>query len=353
MHMADALISPTVGGAMWLAGAAALGGAARSLRARADDRLAPLMGVLGAFVFAVQMVNFAIPGTGSSGHLGGGLLLAILLGPSAALVVMASVLAVQALFFADGGLLAYGANLVNLGVVPCLLAYPLVYRPLAGRAPTPHREARAVLVAAVMALLAGAAGVVLQTTASGVVAIGAPLFAALMLPLHLVIGIAEGVATAALVLFLRRTAPEVLPRPAAPSAPGRRPLLIATTAALVTGGVLSWFASTQPDGLEWAASRAATGESPPPSAIQEMTAQWQHRIALLPDYGWRDAPAAVAAAVDAAADRWPSVRPATSVAGVGGAIATLLLVRAAALLWRRRRGPLAGRAPQPARSPSA
>ena len=90
------------------------------------------MGMLGAFVFAAQMINFSIPGTGSSGHLGGALLLAILLGPHAAFVVVASVLTVQALFFADGGLLALGANLFNLGVLPCYLAYPLVYRPLAG-----------------------------------------------------------------------------------------------------------------------------------------------------------------------------------------------------------------------------
>ena len=98
MHMADALLSPAVGGAMWLASAAALAVAARQLRTRADDRLVPLMGVLGAFVFAAQMVNFAIPGTGSSGHLGGGLMLAVLLGPHAALIVIASVLTVCLLY---------------------------------------------------------------------------------------------------------------------------------------------------------------------------------------------------------------------------------------------------------------
>ena len=110
MHMADALLSPAVGLAMWGASAACLAISARRVRASADDRMTPLMGVLGAFVFAAQMVNFAIPGTGSSGHLGGGLLLAVLLAPHAALIVIASVLSVQALFFADGGLLALGAN---------------------------------------------------------------------------------------------------------------------------------------------------------------------------------------------------------------------------------------------------
>ncbi len=80
----------------------------------------PLMGVLGAFIFAAQMINFTIPGTGSSGHLGGGMILAILLGPHAAFLVMASVLTVQALFFADGGLLALGCNIWNLGVLSLL-----------------------------------------------------------------------------------------------------------------------------------------------------------------------------------------------------------------------------------------
>ena len=100
-----------------------------------DDRKVPLMGVLGAFLFAAQMINFTIPATGSSGHLGGGLLLTVLLGPYAALLTIASVLMIQALFFADGGLLALGCNIFNLGVFPAFVAYPLLYRPLAGRTP--------------------------------------------------------------------------------------------------------------------------------------------------------------------------------------------------------------------------
>src|SRR5512143_3473726 len=106
MHMVDALLSPAVGGAMGAVTAATVAYCSRQVRREADDRRVPLMGVLGAFLFAAQMINFSIPGTGSSGHLGGGLLLAILLGPHAAFLVMTSVLIVQALFFADGGLLA-------------------------------------------------------------------------------------------------------------------------------------------------------------------------------------------------------------------------------------------------------
>src|SRR5512143_324466 len=128
MHMADALVSAAVGGSFWALSGGALAGCSRRVRRDEDERRVPLMGVLGAFVFAVQMVNFAIPGTGSSGHLVGTLLLSALLGPPAAVLVMGSVLLVQALFFADGGLLAFGCNLFNMGILPAFVAYPLVYR---------------------------------------------------------------------------------------------------------------------------------------------------------------------------------------------------------------------------------
>ena len=103
MHMADALLSPAVGVSLW-AGTAAVGGyASKKLKVQITDRTIPLMGFLGAFIFAAQMINFTIPGTGSSGHLGGGMILAILLGPHAAFLTMASVLTVQALFFRTAG----------------------------------------------------------------------------------------------------------------------------------------------------------------------------------------------------------------------------------------------------------
>jgi cobalt/nickel transport system permease protein len=116
------------------------------------------MGVAGAFVFAAQMINFSIPGTGSSGHIGGGLLLAVLLGPYAAFLVMASVLGVQALFFADGGLLALGANSFNLGFFPAFIAFPLVYRPIVGKRPTGRRIVIGSVLGAVVGLLLGAIG---------------------------------------------------------------------------------------------------------------------------------------------------------------------------------------------------
>src|SRR5512136_1811840 len=162
MHMADALLSPTVGGAMGAVTAAAVAWCSRNVRRDGDDRLVPLMGVLGAFLFAAQMINFSIPGTGSSGHLGGGLLLAILLGPNAAFLVVASVLIVQALFFADGGLLALGCNIFNLGFLPAFVGYPL-YRAVAGSAPSRARATTAALAGAIVSLQLGAAAVVIET----------------------------------------------------------------------------------------------------------------------------------------------------------------------------------------------
>ena len=133
MHMADALVSPAVGTTLWAAAAGLVAWSARALRKMQDEQQTALMGVLGAFIFAAQMINFSIPGTGSSGHLCGGLMAAILLGPHAAFLVIVSVLAVQALFFMDGGLLAMGANIINMGFFSAFVAYPLVFRPIAGK----------------------------------------------------------------------------------------------------------------------------------------------------------------------------------------------------------------------------
>jgi cobalt/nickel transport system permease protein len=124
MHMADALISPAVGLTMWGASATTIVYCSKKVQSEVDKGIVPLMGVLGAFIFAAQMINFTIPVTGSSGHLGGGMILAVLLGPYAAFLTIASVLVVQALFFADGGLLALGCNIFNLGFFPAFIAYP-------------------------------------------------------------------------------------------------------------------------------------------------------------------------------------------------------------------------------------
>jgi len=264
MHMADALLSPAVGGTMWVATAATTSWCAKRVRDESDPAKIPLMGVLGAFTFAAQMVNFTIPGTGSSGHIGGGLLLAILLGPEAAFLVIASVLTIQALFLADGGLLALGANVFNLGVFPAFVAYPLLYRRIVGGSRSTGRITAGSLASAVLALSLGALAVVLQTTLSGVSALPFAAFAGVMLPIHLAIGVAEGLVTAAVVVFVSRSQPAILARASSRETLSgvaiQHVIAVFAVAAIVAATVLSWFASTDPDGLEWSIARVAGSE---------------------------------------------------------------------------------------------
>lgn len=337
MHMADALLSPAVGATLWLASGAALAWSSRCVRRQGHDRLVPLMGVLGAFVFAAQMLNFAIPGTGSSGHLGGGLLLAILLGPHAALVAMASVLTVQALFFADGGLLALGCNIFNLGVLPCWVAYALCYRPLAGQGADRLRITAACVAAGILGLQLGSLGVVLQTVASGVSGLPADLFLALMQPIHLTVGIVEGLATAAIVLFAWRARPELRSAvaQAVPSRPLRRVVLPLAAVSLGMAGLLSGFASPRPDGLEWSIERASLAvASSPREAGPGRLESLQAATAVMPHYERRGA--ARETAVPGTGIGRHEVRQ-VSAAGVLGVAITLALVTAAGAWLRRRR----------------
>lgn len=331
MHMADALISPAVGGAMWAATAGLSVYGARKLKQEMDDRKLPLMGVLGAFVFAAQMINFTIPATGSSGHLGGGMILAILLGPHAAFLTMASILTVQALFFADGGLLALGCNIFNLGFFPCFIGYPLIYKKLVGERPTQGRILMGAMAAAILSLQMGAFGVVVETWFSGISELPFATFVLMMQPIHLAIGIVEGLVTATVVAFVWKARPEILEM-APPAATGAsrsfKPVILGLVAlAVFTGGFLSWFASTHPDGLEWAI-KGVTGKEevdPPKAGAHGVLAALQEKLAFLPDYDFKK-PASEAEAKKE--ENWPDVNPGRSLAGVLGAAITLLLVGA-------------------------
>ena len=348
MHMADALISPAVGGVMWAATAGIIVHCSRRLRDGFDSLQVPLMGVLAAFIFAAQMINFTIPATGSSGHLGGGLILAVLLGPHAAFLAIASVLTVQALFFADGGLLALGCNIFNLGVFPCFIAYPFIYRKIVGDAPSRGRILAGSLAAAVIGLQLGAFGVVLETVASGISELPFSTFVLLMQPIHLAIGVVEGLVTAAVVGFVANARPEILAMASGGTAPAgvslRKVLAGLAVAAVLTGGVLSWFASAYPDGLEWSMAGVSGKEEleAPEHGIHETLSSLQHKTAFLPDYGFRSAEPEAAAGSEApgaaaeAAPAWPAVDAGTSVSGLVGGALTLLLAGLAGLLLKRR-----------------
>jgi cobalt/nickel transport system permease protein len=313
---------------MWAAAAGLIGYSAKKVREEADDRKVPLMGVLGAFIFAAQMINFSIPGTGSSGHLGGGMILAILLGPYAAFLVIASVLAVQALFFADGGLLALGCNIFNMGFFPCFVAYPLIYRKIAG---TPGagmgRIAAGSIIASIVGLQLGAFSVVMQTVLSGITELPFRTFALLMQPIHLAIGAVEGVITALVVNFVRGARPEILEASTRSTPIGevnvKRVFAGLLVAAVIIGGALSWFASSNPDGLEWAMFRTSgLEEIESEEELHAGLAGIQEKTAFLPDYGFRENEAEAAPA-GGPGERWPAVDAGTTVSGLIGGILTL------------------------------
>ncbi len=371
MHMADALLSPAVGGVMWGATGVAVAYSARKVRDELDESKIPLMGVAGAFVFAAQMLNFTIPGTGSSGHLVGALLLAILLGPEAAFLVMASILTIQALFFADGGLLALGANVINMGFFSVFIAYPLIYRHIVGDATAPARRRVVIgsLFAGVAGLELGALAVVVETTASGITALSFGGFALVMLPIHLAIGVVEGLVTAAVVLFVQHAQPELLER-SARRRPLRglrlKPVLIGlAVAALAAGGVLSWYASADPDGLEWSIVRVTGSdeELAANSGVHEAAADAQAKTAVLPDYGLKTDSGtgtggteaanggSASGAEDGSSDGGASgaedstSAAGTSLAGVAGALIVLAVVGALGYALRRRSGARSGARP--------
>jgi cobalt/nickel transport system permease protein len=323
MHMSDALLSPAVGGLFWAATAGVLGYCSHRIRNEADKTPVARMGIMGAFIFASQMINFTIPGTGSSGHLGGGLLLAVVLGPWAAFLTMATVLLVQALFFADGGILAFGANVFNLGFFTSFVAYPLVFKPIAGDFQNRQRVFVASLVAAVVGLQLGAFGVVLQTVFSGISALPFTTFVALMQPIHLAIGVVEGLVTAGVVLFLMQASPETLSHKTAPAKVFTRPWIAMAGAALVVGTMMSWFASQNPDGLEWSIGKVSGHEEieSPKTGAHDWFAQLQEKIAFLPDYAFSKEAEASSHATELAsepAQAWPSVDAGTSVSGLVG-----------------------------------
>ncbi len=199
LHAPDGFVSTPIAIVMWIVSALVVAYAVRRTNQSLDERAVPLLGVMAAFIFAAQMFNFPVVG-GTSGHLLGGVLAAVLLGPWAGTLVMTAVVAVQALLFQDGGLLIMGANIFNMGIVGTLGGYAL-YRALCrilggedrGRLP-------AAAVAAWVAVVAGSFAMTLQLGASGVVPMQLALPA--MLGVHALIGIGEALITVGALAFI-------------------------------------------------------------------------------------------------------------------------------------------------------
>lgn len=289
MHMSDTLISTPVAAVAGIAAAALLVVAGSKLKKSNREGIVPLMGVMGAFVFAAQMINFSIPGTGSSGHIVGGVLLAAMLGPWAAFITLSSVLIIQCLVFADGGLMALGCNIINMAALSTLVAYPLIYRPLMRLSKSPWMTMGASMAACIFGLELGALAVTGETIASGVTALPATTFLMLMTSIHLAIGLGEGMATGAVLMFVAKERPGLLyesNRRMGKKKLRNACLWIAGIAIAVAGG-LSLLASSNPDGLEWSIAKitgATELASESQSSVMAMAQKAQQTTAVLPDY---------------------------------------------------------------------
>ena len=286
MHMANEVLTLPVAGALGAAAAAGLAFAAAKARRDLDERRAPLLGVLGAFVFAAQMVNFPVlPGT--SGHFVGAALLAILLGPHAAALGMAAIVIVQCVVFQDGGLLALGANLVNMALAGPYAAWA-AFRAVApaGRETTRARLYLASVLAALASILAGAILVPLEVAASGICRVPLAVFLGTMAGIHVLIGTVEGVLTFAVLAALARMRPDLLP--GAPPAPAGLPVRAVAAsvalAALLVAGFLSLAASGAPDGLDATLEHTKAVDTGAPNPAAEAADRAGGTIALLPDY---------------------------------------------------------------------
>lgn len=241
LHIPDGFLSLPVAAAGWAVLVVVVALALRQTRAAMGERQGPLMGVIAAFVFAAQMINFPVAG-GTSGHLLGGTLVAILLGPWAAVLVMTSVVAVQALLFQDGGLLALGFNVANMGLLTAFAGYA-VYQALGRR---PARRLLAAGVGAWVSVMLAAAATSLELAVSGTAPLSLSLPA--MLGVHALIGVGEALITVGALAFLRAARPDLLETPATPA---RGSGWVAVGLVIALGvAFASPLASPQPDGLE-------------------------------------------------------------------------------------------------------
>lgn len=320
MHMADALISAATGGAMWAASAGAASYSVKRVQTEIEEneKKIPLMGVMGAFVFASQMINFTIPGTGSSGHIGGGILLAALLGPYAGFLTLISILAIQALFFADGGLLALGCNIFNMGFFTCFVAYPLIYKKIIHKGMSKKTILIGSVTAAVAGLQLGSFAVVLETFFSGKTELPFGTFLMMMQPIHLAIGVIEGLLTSAVITFLWNMRPELLENSNMDKIENnhnKKVIAVLLCASLVIGGFASWYASGNPDGLEWSIEKTIiSNEVQGSSKMHELFKNVQEKVSFLPDYNFQSDPEAQT-----------QTKLGTSVSGIVGSILTLLV----------------------------
>ena len=345
MHMADALLAPAVAATMYVASGAAAGFSVHKLRKDDEEsKKLPVMAVSAALVFAGQMINYTIPGTGSSGHMCGGMLLSALLGPQAGFLSMIVILTIQCLFFGDGGLLALGANVWNMAFYGCFVGFCLIWKPimhsnLFGKMGAKAGQRMKIIVASILGcvvtLQLGAFSVVVETSLSGIAELPFGAFCALMQPIHLVIGLIEGIITAAVLTFVYESRPELIKEvdTSDDAVSNKRSLktvvVILMAVVALTGGLLSLFASSNPDGLEWALfgnSEAGYGENMGlnedeygiSSNAADKAAAVQESTAFLPDYAFADSDSAAGTSVSGLVGSAMVAAAAVIICAVGG-----------------------------------
>ena len=299
MHMADALIAPAVAGTMYVLSTGAAGVSVKKVREESDESKIPVMGVMGAFVFATQMLNFTIPGTGSSGHLCGGMMLSAMLGPFAGFLTMIGVLLVQCLLFADGGLMALGCNIWNMAFYGCFVGALLIWRPIMKKGATRAKIIAASILGCVLTLQMGAFSVTIETLISGISELPFSTFLATMQPIHLAIGFVEGLITSAVLIFVNEARPEMLwgvgeGTKKEGKLAFKTTIIVIAVAAAICGGFVSLYASAFPDGLEWSMEQVAgTTELEAEGSVYETAESIQETTSLLPDYAFKDSESAV------------------------------------------------------------
>ena len=236
MHLGNGIICPVTGIPMILASSLAAIYAFKKARMEdlSKDRII-LIATLTSFVFALQMINFAIPSTGSSGHIVGGVLLATLLGANTGFLAICVIFLVQALFFADGGILAIGCNIFNMGFLACYVAYPLIFKPFAKK----NMPFIGAIIASIVALQAGSLAIVIEGVLSGSIKLlNSGNFALMMQLIHLPIGLVEGIVTGGVVAIAKQVS--------------QKSLYFAFGAvSFILACIISKYASSKPDGLEW------------------------------------------------------------------------------------------------------
>jgi cobalt/nickel transport system permease protein len=333
MHMANELLSvPVAAGTLAIAGAA-LGLVCRKVgQIITSDKFAP-MGILGAFVFAAQMVNFQLPAMpGTSGHMVGAVLLAIILGPHAGALVISSVVIIQCLIFQDGGLLALGCNIINMAIVPSYVGY-FLYKTLTRGTFSNLRTYIGAMLASLLAIEAGATLVPVEAALSGVLMVPFSTFLTTMLGVHFLVGVIEGLITVAVLGYLQQVRGDMIAVASAGKIRLSKKAVLVTfvVTSVVIGAGFSLVASGLPDGLEWSYAKRPDQPNFKPIISNENSTittvdRLQSKYVPLPDYSIRGASTGTSKG-------W------TSFAAVVGSAVTMTFIWLTASILRKKRSP--------------